>query len=64
MTCGNANNEDYVCCPVCDCGKVYQDGMMHCGLSMVRGVDYDGIGSHPWVARIGFARMSNIVLTV
>lgn len=54
LTCGNANNEDYICCPACDCDKVYQEGMMQCGQSMVRGKDYDGIGTHPWVARIGF----------
>ncbi|XP_028034685.1 phenoloxidase-activating factor 1-like isoform X1 [Bombyx mandarina] len=56
LTCGNDNNEDYVCCPSCDCGRVYQEGTQSCGESMVRGVDYDGIGTHPWVARIGFTK--------
>ncbi|CAH2090287.1 unnamed protein product [Euphydryas editha] len=53
LTCGNLNNEDYVCCPSCDCGRVYAPGTRACGKSMVRGVD-SGIGAHPWVARIGF----------
>ncbi|KAF9801152.1 hypothetical protein SFRURICE_005746 [Spodoptera frugiperda] len=54
LICGNADDEDYVCCPSCDCGRVYQDGMEKCGQSMVRGVDYNGLGSQPWTARIGF----------
>ncbi|KAJ2951788.1 hypothetical protein O0L34_g13953 [Tuta absoluta] len=61
LTCGNFNNEDYVCCPSCDCGKVYQDGNDQCGQSMVRGVNYKGIGTHPWVARIGFTRQDGKV---
>ncbi|CAG9583148.1 unnamed protein product [Danaus chrysippus] len=55
LTCGNANNEDYVCCPSCECGRVYAPGTESCGKSMVQGIDYSGIGAHPWVARIGFA---------
>ncbi|CAB3244424.1 unnamed protein product [Arctia plantaginis] len=54
LICNNVNGEDYVCCPSCDCGRVYQAGTEHCGQSMVRGVDYNGLGRHPWVARIGF----------
>ncbi|XP_041981736.1 CLIP domain-containing serine protease 14D-like [Aricia agestis] len=54
LTCGSANDEDYVCCPSCDCGRVYSPGAPQCGRSMVQGTDYSGIGAHPWVARIGF----------
>ncbi|XP_045773758.1 CLIP domain-containing serine protease 14D-like isoform X1 [Maniola jurtina] len=54
LTCGNYNNEDYVCCPSCECGRVYPPGTESCGKSMVQGIDYKGIGAHPWVARIGF----------
>ncbi|CAH2041507.1 unnamed protein product, partial [Iphiclides podalirius] len=54
LTCGNNNDEDYVCCPSCDCARVYQEGTEECGRSMVRGKGYKGIGLHPWVARIGF----------
>ncbi|XP_052750365.1 LOW QUALITY PROTEIN: CLIP domain-containing serine protease B4 [Galleria mellonella] len=54
LTCGHANSEDYVCCPSCDCSRVYQEGTERCGQSMVRAVNYSGIGAHPWVARIGF----------
>ncbi|KAL0828894.1 hypothetical protein ABMA28_003798 [Loxostege sticticalis] len=54
LTCGHANSEDYICCPSCDCGKVYQEGTDKCGQSMVKGVNYNGLGAHPWVARIGF----------
>ncbi|XP_047997988.1 CLIP domain-containing serine protease 14D-like [Leguminivora glycinivorella] len=56
LTCGHSNGEDYVCCPSCDCGKVYQDGTERCGRSMVQGVGYKGLGAHPWVARIGFTQ--------
>ncbi|XP_063538852.1 chymotrypsin-like protease CTRL-1 isoform X1 [Cydia strobilella] len=56
LTCGQLNGEDYVCCPSCDCGKVYQDGTEKCGRSMVQGVGYKGLGAHPWVARIGFTQ--------
>ncbi|CAK1543047.1 unnamed protein product [Leptosia nina] len=55
LTCGSSNEEDFVCCPSCDCGRVYQHGNPECGQSMVRGVDYGGLGAHPWVARVGFA---------
>ncbi|VVD05069.1 unnamed protein product [Leptidea sinapis] len=54
LTCGSSSEEDFVCCPSCDCGRVYQPGTPECGVSMVRGVDYNGLGTHPWVARIGF----------
>ncbi|XP_072933022.1 CLIP domain-containing serine protease B4-like [Epargyreus clarus] len=54
LTCGNANGEDYVCCPSCECGNVYQENTQRCGISMVKGMNYSGIGAHPWVARIGF----------
>ncbi|KAM3962003.1 CLIP domain-containing serine protease B4 [Aphomia sociella] len=54
LTCGHANNEDYVCCPSCDCSKTYQEGTERCGQSMVKAVNYSGIGAHPWVARVGF----------
>ncbi|XP_048483272.1 CLIP domain-containing serine protease 14D isoform X2 [Plutella xylostella] len=54
LTCGQVDNEDYVCCPSCDCGRVYQRGAERCGQSMVRGVEHHGLGAHPWVARIGF----------
>ncbi|CAH0400022.1 unnamed protein product [Chilo suppressalis] len=51
LTCGRVNNEDYICCPSCDC-----DGLNgpQCGRSMVRGSNYSGLGAHPWVARVGF----------
>ncbi|KAI8432146.1 hypothetical protein MSG28_004620 [Choristoneura fumiferana] len=39
-----------------ECGKVYPDNTEKCGRSMVQGVDYKGLGAHPWVARIGFTR--------
>ncbi|KAL4711112.1 hypothetical protein ACJJTC_009483 [Scirpophaga incertulas] len=51
LTCGHTNNEDYVCCPTCDCDAPRGP---RCGRSMVRGANYSGLGSHPWVARIGF----------
>ncbi|XP_030023450.1 CLIP domain-containing serine protease 14D isoform X2 [Manduca sexta] len=54
LTCGHGNEEDYICCPSCECGQVYQENTEKCGQSMVRGVNYDGLGTHPWVARIGF----------
>lgn len=54
LICNNVDNEDYVCCPSCNCGRVFQAGTPKCGLSMVRGVDYNALGTHPWVARIGF----------
>lgn len=54
LTCGNQNNEDYVCCPSCECGRVYPPGTEACGKSMVQGTNYTGVGAHPWVARIGF----------
>ncbi|CAG4996659.1 unnamed protein product [Parnassius apollo] len=54
LTCGNNNDEDYVCCPSCDCSRVYPEGTEECGRSMVKGNGYKGIGMHPWVARIGF----------
>ncbi|KAI8432143.1 hypothetical protein MSG28_004620 [Choristoneura fumiferana] len=42
--------------PPYTCGKVYPDNTEKCGRSMVQGVDYKGLGAHPWVARIGFTR--------
>ncbi|XP_038212672.1 CLIP domain-containing serine protease 14D-like [Zerene cesonia] len=58
LTCGSSNEEDFVCCPSCDCGRVYQRGTPECGQSMVRGIDYNGMGTHPWVARVGFTKTS------
>ncbi|XP_053608796.1 CLIP domain-containing serine protease B4-like [Plodia interpunctella] len=55
LTCGHANNEDYVCCPSCDCTRVFSEGTQRCGQSMVKANNYSGIGAHPWVARIGFS---------
>ncbi|XP_047508563.1 CLIP domain-containing serine protease 14D-like [Pieris napi] len=55
LTCGSSNEEDFVCCPSCECGRVYQHGNPECGQSMVRGIDYNGLGAQPWVARVGFA---------
>ncbi|CAK1582871.1 unnamed protein product [Parnassius mnemosyne] len=54
LTCGNNDDEDYVCCPSCECSRVYPEGTEECGRSMVKGNGYKGIGMHPWVARIGF----------
>ncbi|XP_028169758.1 chymotrypsin-like protease CTRL-1 [Ostrinia furnacalis] len=54
LTCGHANSEDYVCCPSCEGDKIYKEGAEKCGQSMVRGINYNGLGAHPWVARIGF----------
>ncbi|XP_068628351.1 CLIP domain-containing serine protease B4-like [Battus philenor] len=58
LTCGNNNDEDYVCCPSCDCARVYPESTAECGRSMVRGIDYKGIGMQPWVARIGFTNLT------
>ncbi|GBP31772.1 Phenoloxidase-activating factor 3 [Eumeta japonica] len=57
LICDRRDGEDYVCCPSCQCQKLMQmpgKSKDNCGRSMVQGQDYEGLGAHPWVARIGF----------
>lgn len=51
MSCGSTSVEPYVCCPR---GKLAQEGQQACGKSLVSGQFYKGLGSFPFVARIGF----------
>ncbi|KAH9644456.1 hypothetical protein HF086_009840 [Spodoptera exigua] len=60
LICGNADDEDYVCCPSCDCGRVYQEGVEKCGQSMVRGVDYNGLGNKE-TGNVRFACSGSII---
>lgn len=49
MSCGSTSLEPYVCCPR---GRV--ETVHACGKSLVAGQFYKGLGSFPFVARIGF----------
>lgn len=42
-----------VCCPHVNDPLRAADGQ-RCGVPSVQGQGYDGVGSYPWVARIGF----------
>lgn len=48
LHCGASDVEPYVCCP----RKL--DNVKSCGKSLVTGQFYKGLGSFPYVARIGF----------
>lgn len=48
LNCGASDVEPYVCCP----RKL--DNVKSCGKSLVTGQFYKGLGSFPYVARIGF----------
>lgn len=49
MSCGSSSIEPYVCCP-----RSKFDTVRACGKSLVSGQFFKGLGSFPFVARIGF----------
>lgn len=49
MFCGGSGYEPYVCCP-----KSTLEYSQMCGKSLVSGQFYKGLGSFPFVARVGF----------
>lgn len=49
LNCGSSDVEPYVCCP-----RSKFDNVHACGKSLVSGQFYKGLGSFPYVARIGF----------
>lgn len=49
MSCGSSGGEPFVCCPR---GKF--ESVQACGKSLVSGQFYKGLGTFPFVARIGF----------
>lgn len=58
-----------VCCPqVGETNKLNHGGAggkfvdgQRCGISVVQGQDYRGIGAYPWVARVGFKSIRKII---
>lgn len=50
ISCGSSSVEPYVCCP----RNKYEKAAQTCGKSLVSGQVFKGLGSFPFVARIGF----------
>lgn len=49
LNCGASDTEPYICCPRNQFQNVHS-----CGKTLVSGQFYKGLGSFPYVARIGF----------
>lgn len=50
-----------MCCPHVNDPLRAADGQ-RCGVPSVQGQGYDGVGSYPWVARIGFRSTNYLAL--